>query len=107
MLLPLLGFVLGCVVFTILGLILLSYVPSLRLTLPNLVVFVAGAFVAAPAFLLVYGKIFARNQLSDAAFVGIFPVLLFGGASGGALLVWLKLRFVKGQPVKPPTGSQN
>ena len=71
MLLPLVAFVLGCIVFTILGLILLSYVPSLRLTLPNLVVFVAGAFVAAPAFLLIYGKIFARNQLSDAAFVGI------------------------------------
>src|SRR5579862_794094 len=101
MLLPLLAFVLGCIAFTILGLILLSYVPSLRLTLSNLVVFVAGAFVVAPAFLFIYGKIFARNQLSDAAFVGIFPILLVGGASGGALLVWLKLRFVKGQRVKP------
>ena len=102
MLLPLMAFVLGCVAYTILGVLVLACIPSLRLTMLNLVFFVVGAFLATPVFLFVYGQIFARNQLSDAAFVGIFPVLLVGGVFGGALVVWLKVRFSNRQLVRPP-----
>jgi hypothetical protein len=31
-----------------------------------------------------YGRVFARSQLSDRAFYGIFPVLILGGGCGGA-----------------------
>ena len=96
------GFVMGCVAFTVLGLIVLSCVPAFRLTFLNLFLFVVGAFLGGLTFLFVYGRIFARNQLSDTAFYGIFPVLLVGGAFGGALLVWVKMRFVKTQIARSP-----
>jgi hypothetical protein len=102
MLLPLMAFVLGCVVYAILGLIVLVCVPSFRLTFPSLIFFVVGALLTTPVCLFAYGQIFARNDLSDAAFVGIFPVLLVGAVFGGALVVCLKERFSKKQLVKPP-----
>jgi hypothetical protein len=45
----------GFLAFTILGLIALSLVPVLRLTVPNLFLFVVGAFPGALVFLLAYG----------------------------------------------------
>ena len=42
MLLPLMGFVAGCVVFTILGLIVLASIPKLRLTITNLSFLLSG-----------------------------------------------------------------
>jgi hypothetical protein len=96
------AFVLGCVADTILGVLVLACIPSLHLTILNLVFFVVGAFLATPVFLFVYGQIFARNQLRDAAFVGLFPVLLVGGVSGGAIVVWLKGRFTK-HLFRPPS----
>ncbi len=99
---PIAFFVIGCVTYTILGLVVLVCVPALRLTFLNLFLFLAGAFPGGLALLFVYGRIFARNQLGDAAFYGIFPVLLVGGATGGALLVWLKMRLVKTRLAGPP-----
>ena len=81
--------------FTIVGLIALAGIPALRLTFLNLSLFVGGAIPGALLFLFVYGRIFARNQLSDMAFIGIFPVLLVGGMLGGLLLVRLKARLIK------------
>jgi hypothetical protein len=92
---PLVFLLMCCIGYTILGLIVLACLPALRLTFLNLFLFLVGAFPGGLALLFVYGRIFARNQLSDAAFYGIFPILLVGGASGGALLVWLKTRLVK------------
>ena len=102
MLLPLMGFVLGCTAYMILGLVVLACIPSFRLTFLNLILFVMGAMLTAPVCLFAYGQIFARKDLSDAAFVGIFPALLIGGVSGGALVVWLKERFVKKHLLRPP-----
>ena len=84
-----------CVGFAILGLVVLAMLPAFRLTLINLLLFVTGAVPGGIAFLFLYGKLFARNQLSDKAFYGIFPVLLLGGVSGGALAVWLKMHLAK------------
>jgi len=101
MLLPLMGFVLGCIAYIVVGLIVLACSPSLRLTFPNLILFVVGALLAVPVCLLAYSQMLARNQLSDAAFVGIFPALLAGGMLGGVVAVWLKERFVKKQLLRP------
>jgi hypothetical protein len=95
MLLPLMAFEWGFLAFTIVGLITLALVPGLRLTVPNLFLFVAGAFPGAFVVFLAYGSMFGKNEWSDVASKGIFPVLLVGGALGGTLLVWLKTRFVR------------
>jgi hypothetical protein len=86
---------LGCVAFTILGVIVLASVPALRLRFLNLLLFLLGAFPSGLLCLFIYGRLFARNQLSDAAFYGFFPILLIGGAVGGTLTVWLKTRLAR------------
>ena len=98
MLLPFIGFVAGCVVFTILGSIVLACVPTLRLSVVNLLLFVMGAFPGALALPYLYGRIFAdsNNQLtSKTAVLGLFVVMLVGATGGGAALVWLRIRFVR------------
>jgi hypothetical protein len=95
MLLPLMAFEWGFLAFTLVGVITLGIAPGLRLTVPNIIVFVVGAFPGALVLFLAYGWVFGRNQWSDAASTGIFAVLLVGGELGGTLLVWLKTRFVK------------
>jgi hypothetical protein len=95
MLLVLGSWAMGCVAFGILGLLVLASVPGLRLTFLNLLLFVVGAFPGALACLIGYLQLFAGHELQDAAFVGLFPVLFAGASLGGALLVKLKIRFVK------------
>ena len=95
MLLPLMMFGWGCLAFIILGLITLALAPGLRLTVPNLFLFVMGAFAGAATFLVLYSRIFAKNQLSNAVSIGMVPVLLVGGVLGGSLSVRLKTRFAK------------
>jgi len=95
MLVPLMVFEWGFLAFLVVGLIILALVPGLRLTVPNIFVFVVGAFPGALLLLLVCGWMFGRNQWSDAASTAIVPILLVGGALGGTLLVWLKSRFAK------------
>jgi hypothetical protein len=90
---PLIFLIISCVSFTILGFVILASVPFFRVTLLNLSVFVLGAIPGAIAFLFVYGRLVARNQLGDRTFYGIFPVILAGGTSFGVLAVWVKTRF--------------
>jgi hypothetical protein len=52
--------------------------------------------------LFLYGRAFMRDPLGDVAFYGVFPSLLIGGAIGGAISVWLKIRLVKGKSIEPP-----
>ena len=96
MLLPLIGFIVGCVVFSGMGLIVLSRgIPALRLTLINLLLFVSGAFLGTFALVLLYGRIFAdaANQLNSAVSVfGLIPVMLVGAVGGGVGVVWLRTR---------------
>jgi hypothetical protein len=98
MLLPFVGFVMGCVGFTILGLIVLASVPTLHLTARNLIIFVVGAFPGTLALGYVYGRLFAdsKNELnSKAAVLGFFSVMLVGAIVGGTVLVRLGMHLFK------------
>jgi hypothetical protein len=93
MLLPLMFLIVSVIGYTILGLLFLACVPRLRITFLNLGAFILGAFFGGLALLFCYGRIFARTKLGDAAFYGIFPVLLIGGLLGGGFLLWLRGRY--------------
>jgi hypothetical protein len=85
-----------CLVYTILGSIVLACVPSFRVTLLNVVIFVIGAWPG------VYAYYYASGFLLDHAPFHIVPLehypvalSLVGAIIGGTLMVWLKLRFTK------------
>jgi len=102
MMLVLGSFAIGSVALGILGLLVLACVPGLRLTFLNLLFFVVGAFFGALAFSLGYLLIFSGHELKDVAFVGLFLAFFAGATLGGALLVKLKIRFVKTERAGPP-----
>lgn len=92
------GFVIGCVVFTVVGLVILSRLPKLRVTVPNLLVFVVGAFPGAAGLGYLDELAFADAQHflnSPAAVLGFFAAMLVGAIVGGTTLVWLKARIPK------------
>jgi hypothetical protein len=92
------GFVAGCVVFTVVGLVVLSFLPKLRLTRSNLFVFVVGAFPVAAVFGYLHELVFAdaEHELhSAAAVLGFFMAMLVGAILGGTTLVWIKVRLPK------------
>jgi hypothetical protein len=62
MLLPLIGFVLGSVIFSVLGWFFLARVPSFRFSIANLMLFVVGAFLGTTTFMIAYGRIFADSK---------------------------------------------
>jgi hypothetical protein len=79
-----------CMVYSILGFIVLACMPALRVTLLNLIAFVIGAFFGSLALLYAYGAVrFGPIQ--------IYPdtISLIGAVAGGTLFVWLKMRFIK------------
>jgi hypothetical protein len=94
MLLPLMAFVIGCLVFAGMGLIVLSRgSPSLRLTFINLLLFVVGAFLGTLALELLYARIFADagNHLKNTvSVIGQIPAMLVGAVGGGVGAVLLK-----------------
>src|SRR5580704_8019603 len=97
MLLPLVGFVLGCICFTILGGFILTRILKLSLSFANLLLFVAGAFAGTLFLGYCYGRAFAaaNNELKgSAAVIGMFVVMLIGAVVGGTSLVWIKARIV-------------
>ncbi|HEV3307544.1 MAG TPA: hypothetical protein VGZ91_13985 [Candidatus Sulfotelmatobacter sp.] len=97
MLLPFMMFALGSIVFALLGVIVLVYLPTFRLTVKNVSVFVVGAFPGALAVGYLYGRAFAdgRNELNGTvAVVGSFAVMLIGATISGTTFVWLKVRGV-------------
>jgi len=93
MLLPLIFLVISCVSFVILGLVLLASVPSFRLTVLNLIVFILGAVPGAILFLFLFGKLLPHEQFSDRAIYELLLVPLVGAVSLGGLAVSLKMRF--------------
>ena len=86
MLLPLIAFVMGCVVFGGIGLIVLSRgIPELRLTSVNLLLFVVGAFLGTLALELLYARIFADaggHLRNSVAVIGQVPAMLVGAVGG-------------------------
>jgi hypothetical protein len=98
------GFVLGCVIFSVLGRIVLALVPSFRFSIANLVLFVMGAFLGTVPSVMTYGRIFADSNdelTSTWTIVGLFAVMFIGAVLGGSVLVWLNVRFRK----QPRTSS--
>src|SRR5262249_46942611 len=96
MVLPLAGFALGCILFAILGSVVLACIPKLSFSLVNLLWFVVGAFPVTLFLALLYGYAFAdsNNELkTGAAILGMYVVMLVGALSGGTILVWLKVHF--------------
>ena len=92
------GFVLGCVIFSILGWIVLALVPSFRFSIANLMLFVVGAFLGAVTFMIAYDRIFAdsNNELTRTwTVVGLFAVMFIGAVLGGSVVVLLNVRFRK------------
>ena len=60
---PLISFMLGCVAFTILGVIVLACVPALRLRFLNLLLFLLGAFPSGLLCLFIYGRLFCEKSV--------------------------------------------
>ena len=92
------GFVAGCVVFTVVGLVVLRFLPKLRLTRSNLFVFVVGAFPSAAVFGYLHELVFAdaEHELhSIVAVLGFFMAMLVGAILGGTTLAWIKARLMK------------
>ena len=86
MLLPLFGFIIGCLVFGIVGVFLLKVLSSFKLTTMNLAFFILGALPGALMIGGVYGWIFANpdGQLdSTISVLGLFTATLVGGGFAG------------------------
>jgi uncharacterized membrane protein YeaQ/YmgE (transglycosylase-associated protein family) len=80
-----------CVIYSVMGLIILAIVPGLRVTLLNLIALVIGALIGSMIFSSLYVYLQLRAPFDNhpnAAYS-------FGAIAGGALLLWLRIRFVK------------
>jgi hypothetical protein len=96
----------------ILGLMLLAYIPGLRLSSVNLLIFILGGFLGmfVIANLGVWGiryllEHFAvHREVPHGEIFGYFLVLV-GAALGGAGLVGLKMHFVKARKNEERTAS--
>lgn len=98
MLLPFVAFVVGCVIFSIAGSVVLARLPQLRPTLLNRLVFVVGAFPGAAAFGYLHEIVFADSQHelhSVAAVLGFFTAMGVGAILGGTTLIWIKTQLTK------------
>jgi fatty-acid desaturase len=98
MLLPLIGFMLGCVIFSVLGWAVLALVPSFRFSIANLILFVMGGFLGSMTLMIAYGRIFAdsNNEFTSGwTVVGMFAVMFIGAVLGGSVLTWLNVHFRK------------
>ncbi len=98
MVLPLIALVMGCVVFSIAGSVILSGLLQLRPTLANCFVFVIGAFPGAAAFGYLHEIVFADAQHvlhSVAAVLEYFAAMGVGAILGGTTLVWINTRLTK------------
>jgi hypothetical protein len=97
MLLPFVAFVGGCVMFSVLGWVVLSALPGFRVSATNLLLFVVGAFAGASLSGLAYTHVFAdaENELrSTGSVLGFFVALLVGTLTGGTAFVWLRGRLI-------------
>ena len=98
------GFVMGCVIFSVLGLIVFALIPSFRLSLANLAIFVIGAFLATMMSVIAYGRFFGdrNNELTSKwTVLGLFAVMFIGAVLGGSVLVWL-IAGLRRQPTNDP-----
>jgi len=85
-----------CLVYTILGSIVLASVPTFRVTVLNVVAFVFGAWLGTYVWDYSSAFLFEHFALRLGP-LERYPVAssLIGAAAVGVLFVWLKLRFIK------------
>jgi hypothetical protein len=98
MLIPLVGFVLACVIFAGIGAALLTLVPKLRPTLISVGLFVLGAVPSSFVVIVAYGRLFGDGEgelHSAGAILGVYVVLFLAGVCGGLLSVLLSTRLVR------------
>ncbi|MFQ5658704.1 MAG: hypothetical protein ACE5G5_14270 [Candidatus Methylomirabilales bacterium] len=98
MLLPAMSFLTGCLIFGIIGAVVLVAVPRLQLTLRNLASFVGGAIPSATLAAFAYGAVLADSNgtlQSYALVLGFVTAVLTVGTLGGyiGVLVAERLRF--------------
>jgi uncharacterized membrane protein YfcA len=101
MLVTLFGIVMGAVIFSALGSVVLARVPAFRYSTANLVLFVVGAFVGFAISTIAYGEIFGERNSDDLTgtwtVAGVYVAMFVGAVGGGSGLVWLSL-LVRKQP---------
>jgi hypothetical protein len=83
------------VLWTVIGIVLLSCVPAFRLTVNNLVVFLVGAFAGSNGFVYLYGAYYPFDRFGKSP----LTVYIVGAVVCGASLVWLKVRIIKAPDV--------
>jgi hypothetical protein len=86
------GFVLGCLFWTRLGILLLTVVPGLRRTLAGVVAFVVGAFAGSIGVGRLTVGLFTRPSAELSGLFVRLAVALAGASGGGLLLTWLLQR---------------
>jgi hypothetical protein len=79
-----------CLVYSVLGAIVLGCVPTLRVTVLNLISFVIGAFFGSFVILWAYGTLRLGRIEINPMFIS-----LIAAAISGTISVWLKTRFIK------------
>jgi len=87
---PLIGFLIGCIGFTFLGIIALKFLPSFRLTIVNLIVFVMGAFPGALLLTMAFKPIYYATNIeltNNALICMMLSMMLLGGIIGGLCIV--------------------
>ena len=89
MIVPVVGFLVGCAIFACIGTGLLALTPHLCPTLANVALFVIGAVPICALTAVAYGRVFgdATGELHPLAVLGLFGVLLVAGICGGLLAV--------------------
>jgi hypothetical protein len=92
----------GCAIFAALGTVILACVPFFRVTFVNLLVFVVMAVPGAIISGLVLGDLILSHEPIGGPPYGLWAVLVGGGASLGALAVWLKMRIASALGIDSP-----
>ncbi|SRR5260370_12386629 len=95
-----LGLVLGVIGSMVLGIIVLASVPTFRISVSNLFVFVFGAFLGMFALSNLLGRGLNALGLLKGAPIDrqnelIYVWVFLGALIGGTVFVWLKLRLQK------------
>ena len=98
MLLPFIGFVVAIIMFSIMGIIALSIHPKWKITVLNLLSFIAGSFITVLIASLIYGRIFEDNNgnlQTTNVVLGYFLILFLSVIVGGVTGVFIKYKILK------------
>jgi hypothetical protein len=93
---PFMGFVLGCIAFSILGTLVLVLDPRLRWSIGNVMIFIVGAFAGVVGYSITYYCL-VGDQPMDSAAAALSAIFTFAGLGG-----WLLLSFIRVGTIQPP-----